>query len=287
MSTRSSTEQGRGAGRLAPQTARVRGRRLADEPAFEWLARSGLVARGVVYGVIGVLALEVALGVGGKTASQRGAMVAIAGQPLGKVLLIVVAVGLAGYAIWRLVSAALGRRESGEHKLGNRIAALGSGVAYAALCVTAIRILSGARTTGGTNSPKHEAAGVLGWPGGPAIVAAVGVVLIVVGAVQAYRGLARKFLESSHTDRMGPGMHRTFTTLGVAGHLARAVVFALVGYGVIKAALDYSPRSAIGLDGALAKLAHASYGPLLLGIVSAGLICFALFSLVEARYRRI
>ena len=245
------------------------------------------MARAVVYGVIGVLAFEVAIGAGGKTASQRGAMVAIAGQPLGKVLLIVVAVGLAGYAIWRLVSAALGRREQGEHKLGHRLAALASGVAYAALCVTAIRILSGARTTGGTNSPKHEAAGVLGWPGGPAIVAAVGVVLIVVGAVQAYRGLARKFRDESSTDRMGPCVERAFTTLGVAGYLARAVVFALIGYGVIKAALDYSPRSAIGLDGALAKLAHASYGPLLLGVVAAGFVCFALFSLVEARYRKI
>jgi hypothetical protein len=245
------------------------------------------VARAVVYGVIGVLAFEVAIGAGGKTASQRGAMVAIAGQPLGKVLLIVVAVGLAGYAIWRLVSAALGRREQGEQKLGHRLAALASGVAYAALCVTAIRIVSGARTSGGTNSPKHEAAGVLGWPGGPAIVAAVGVVLIVVGAVQAYRGLARKFRDESSTDRMGPGVERAFTTLGVAGYLARAVVFALIGYGVIKAALDYSPRSAIGLDGALAKLAHASYGPLLLGVVAAGFVCFALFSLVEARYRKI
>ncbi len=285
MSTRSTTEQG--ARPLARQSARARGRALVDEPAFEWIARSGFVARAVVYGVIGVLSFEVAIGAGGKTASQRGAMVAIAGQPLGKVLLIVVAVGLAGYAIWRLVSAVLGRREQGEHKLGHRLAALASGVAYAALCVTAIRILSGARTTGGTNSPKHEAAGVLGWPGGPAIVAAAGVVLIVVGAVQAYRGLTRKFRDESSTDRMGPGMERTFTTLGVAGYLARAVVFALIGYGVIKAALDYSPRSAIGLDGALAKLAHASYGPLLLGVVAAGFVCFALFSLVEARYRKI
>lgn len=240
-----------------------------------------------MYGVIGALAFEVAIGVGGKTASQRGAMVAIAGQPLGKVLLIVVAVGLAGYAVWRFVSAVLGGREQDGHKLGHRVAAFGSGVAYAALCVTAIRILVGSRTTGGANSPKHEAAGVLGWPGGPAIVAAVGAVLIVVGAVQAYRGLARKFCDDSDTGRMGPGVERTFSTLGVAGYLSRAVVFALIGYGLIKAAIDYSPRSAIGLDGALANLAHASYGPLLLGIVAAGLVCFALFSLVEARYRRI
>lgn len=240
-----------------------------------------------MYGVIGVLALEVAIGIGGKTASQRGAMVAIAGQPLGKVLLIVVAVGLAGYAVWRLVSAALGRRERDEHKLGHRVAALFSGLAYAALCVTAIRVLVGAPTTGGTNSPKHAAAGVLGWPAGPAIVAVVGAILIVVGGVQAYRGVARRFLDESDTSQMDPAVKHGFTVLGVIGHLARMVVFALIGYGLIKAAIDYSPRSAIGLDGALASLAHASDGPLLLGVVAAGFVCFALFSLVEARYRRI
>ncbi len=192
-----------------------------------------------------------------------------------------------GRAVWRLVSAALGRRERDEHKLGHRVAALGSGLAYAALCVTAIRILTGARTTGGSNSPNHAAAGVLGWPGGPAIVAAAGVILIVVGAAQAYRGVARKFLDESQTDRMGRAVKRGFTNLGIVGLLARAAVFALIGYGVIKAAVDYSPRSAIGIDGALASLAQAAYGPLLLGLVAAGFVCFALFSLVEARYRKI
>jgi Domain of Unknown Function (DUF1206) len=165
VSTRSTTEHD--ARPYARQSARARGRALVDEPAFGWIARAKFVARAVVYGVIGVLASEVAIGAGGKTASQRGAMVAIAGQPLGKVLLIVVAVGLAGYAIWRFVSAALGRREQDEHKLRHRVAALASGLAYAALCATAVRVLIGARTTGGTNSPKHAAAGVFGWPGGP------------------------------------------------------------------------------------------------------------------------
>ena len=285
MSTRSTTE--RGTRPPARQAARARGRALVDEPAFAWLARSGFVARAIVYGVIGVLAFEVAIGVGGKTASQRGAMVALASQPLGKVLLIVVAVGLGGYAVWRFVSAALGRRERDDHKLGQRVAALGSGIAYAALCVTAIRVLVGSPTTGGANSPKHAAAGVLGWPAGPALVVAAGVVLIVVGAVQAYRGVARKFLDESDTSRMRPAVRDGFTALGVIGHLARTVVFVLIGYGLIKAAVDYSPRSAIGLDGALASLAHDSYGAVLLGVVAAGFVCFALFSLVEARFRKI
>ncbi len=287
MTFQSATERQRGGRPPDRRSAGARGRALTDEPAFAWIARSGFVARAVVYGVIGVLSLEVALGVGGKTASQRGAMVAIAGRPLGKVLLTAVAAGLAAYALWRFVSAALGRRDHDAHKLGHRVAAVFSGFAYAALCVTAIRVIVGAPTTGGANSPKHEAAGVLGWPAGPAIVAVVGVVLIAVGVVQAYRGLARKFLDESRTEQMRPAVKRSFTALGVAGHLARTLVFALIGYGLIKAAVDYSPSSAIGLDGALAKLARASYGPALLGIAAAGLVCFALFSLVEARYRKI
>jgi uncharacterized membrane protein len=251
-----------------------------------WLARFGLGARGVVYAVIGVLAAELALGVGGKTASQRGAMVTIAREPAGKVLLIVLAAGLAAYAVWRLVSAGLGPDRHEEQGAGKRTAAAFSGIAYAGLCFTAIEILAGASTSGGASSPKHETAGVLGWPEGRVLVAIVGVVLIIVGLVQAYRGLARKFLEDSRTEVMSRSVRRAFTTLGVAGHLARAVVFALVGYGITQAAINYSAHSAIGLDGALEKLSRSSDGPLLLGIVAAGLICFGLFSIWDARYRR-
>ena len=86
---------------------------------------------------------------------------------------------------------------------------------------------------------------------------------------------------------MSHGVKRAFTALGVFGHVARAVVFALIGYGLIKAAIDYDPDKAIGLDGALRKLANASYGPWLLGLVAAGLVGFAAYSMADARYRRV
>ena len=101
---------------------------------------------------------------------------------------------------------------------------------------------------------------MLGWPGGPVIVAIAGLVVIGVGAYQGYKGISRKFLEDSRTERMSQGTETGFTALGVVGHVARAVTFLLIGYGVIKAAVDYSPQSAVGLDGALQKLAHASAG---------------------------
>jgi hypothetical protein len=267
--------------------ARPEVRAQAAWPELGWLARIGLVTRGIVYGVIAVLALEVAFRSGGKTASQRGALETIAHQSFGQVLLVVVAVGLACYAIWRLLSAVFGAPGKDGRSGLKRLSALGSGLAYGAVCVTAVKILSGTSTTGGTNSPKHDAAGVLGWTAGPVIVAVVGLILVGVAVYQGYKGLARNFLEDSKTGEMTPGIKRAFTMLGVWGHLARAVVFVLVGYGLVKAAIDYSPHSAIGLDGALQKLSRASYGPLLLGIVAAGLLSFALYSVADARYRKV
>jgi hypothetical protein len=241
----------------------------------------------VVFGVIGVLALKLALGSGGKTTSQQGALATIAQEPLGRVLLVIVAIGLAGYALWRLVSAAVGPRDSADDGVLERVPALVSGIVYAALCFTAVKILFGAHASSSAGNPKHAAAGVLGWPGGPVLVTIAGAVLIGVGLFQGYQGLSRKFCEDAHTDEMGAATRRIYTAFGVVGYLARMVVFLLVGYGVIKAALDYNPRNAVGLDGALQQLAHSSDGPALLGIVAAGLIGFALYCMADARYRRL
>lgn len=249
------------------------------------LARAGLVARGVVYGVIGILSIGLAAGVGGKTTSQTGAMKTIAHQPFGTVVLIALAIGLAGYAIWRLLEGASGWQADEKASTGHRVSAVASGIGYAVLCGVAIEVLTGSSPSSGG---AHKAtAGVLGWPGGPVYVAIVGVVLLAAGVYQGYKGIARKFLDDSQTGRMTRETRRAFTALGVAGYCARAVTFILIGYGLIKAAVDYSPKSAVGLDGALQKLVHAPDGPLLLGIVAAGFIAFALFSIADARYHRV
>jgi hypothetical protein len=267
------------------QNVRRQGRQAASSPAMGWLARAGLVSRGVVYAVIGVLALKLALGDGGKATNQQGALKTIAHGSFGKALLVLVAIGLAGYAIWRLTRAAVGHGAEQSDDTLDRVAALASGVAYAILCVTAIKILTGSTTGSGT--PKHATGGVLGWSGGTVIVGIAGVVLIGVAGYQLYKGVAQKFLDDAKTGEMSSGVRKGYTALGVAGHCARAVVFGLVGYGLIKAAVDYDSKKAVGLDGALRKLEHASYGPLLLGIVAAGLVMFAAYSLADARYRKV
>jgi hypothetical protein len=265
--------------------ARTQGERLARTREFEALARAGLVARGVVYAIIGVLALKLALGDGGKATNQQGALRTIADRPFGKTLLVLVAIGLAGYALWRLFRAALGHGPEQHDSGSDRVAALASGIAYAILCVTAVKILVGASTGSGT--PKKATGGVLDWTGGPLLVGIAGAVLIGVAGYQAYKGIKKKFLEDSKVEKMSHNVRRAFTALGVFGHVARAVVFALIGYGLIKAAIDYDPDKAIGLDGALLKLANASYGPWLLGLVAAGLVGFAAYSVADARYRRV
>jgi hypothetical protein len=274
------------AGRMPVREAQARGDDVARSPQFEWLARAGLVARGVIYAIIGVLAIKLAVGDGGETTNQKGALETIAKQPFGEALLILMAAGLAGYATWRLVRAAIGHGPEASDDTKERLAGLASGIAYGLLCITAVSILIGSGS-GGSGGPDKATGGVLDWPGGQILVGIAGLVLIGVGLEQGYKGIKKKFLEQSKTEQMSERVERAFTALGVFGHLARMVVFALIGYFLFRAAIDYNPDKAVGLDGALNKLAHASYGPVLLGIVAAGLIGFAAYSVADARYRKV
>lgn len=264
---------------------RAQGERVARTPQFEWLARAGLAARGVVYAVIGILALKLAFGDSGKAPNQQGALREIADRPFGKTLLILVAIGLAGYALWRLVRAAIGHGPEQADSGSDRIAGLASGVAYTVLCFTAVKILTGSQS--GSGSPEKTTGGILDWSMGPLLVGIAGVAFVGVAAYQAYKGVSRDFLENSKTEQMSEEVQRAFTTLGVFGHLARAVVFTLIGYGLIKAAIDYDSDEAVGLDGALRQVADASYGPWLLGLVAVGFLGFAAYSAADARYRRV
>ena len=259
---------------------------MAHSRAFEWLARAGFISRGLIYGIIGILAIKLAVGSGGTTTNQQGALKTIAHQPFGKVLLTLVAIGLGGYALWRFVRAALGHGPEDTDSGFDRVAALASGIVYAALCVIAVEILLGSGSSSSGNASKPTA-GVLGWPAGTWLVGLAGAVLIGIGLYQGYKGISQDFLDDSKTEQMSPLVRTWITWNGIVGYLARMVVFALVGIFLIKAAIDYDPNKAVGLDGALAKIVHASYGPVLLGVVAAGLIAFGVYSLTDARYRRI
>jgi hypothetical protein len=269
---------------LNPNPRRA-GEAVTHSDAFEALARAGFVARGLLYGIIGILAIKVALGEGGRLTNQQGALRTVAHQPFGELLLILVAVGLGGYSLWRLTRAALGHGPEATDSGFDRVAALGSGVVYALFCALAVEILLGSRSA--SSNPHTATAGILGWPAGPELVGIAGAVMIGIGAYQGYRGVTRDFLKDSKTEQMTPGLRRWITLIGTFGHLSRMVVFCLVGVFLIKAAVDFDPRKAVGVDGALAKLATTSNGHVLLGVVAAGLIAFAVYSWSDARYRRI
>jgi hypothetical protein len=268
---------------------RSAGRNATTSTAFEALTRIGFVARGAVYAIIGLLAIQVAIhGGSSRPTNQRGALETIQKQPFGHWLLIAVAVGLGGYALWRFVQAAFGQgpEGGGDHSTFGRIVAAASGCAYLAMCALAVSVLAGSSSQSSSN-PHKSAAGVLGWPGGQWLVGAAGAIFIGVALYQGYKGVSRKFLEEDKTEQMGPTTRRWFTRIGVVGYLARMVAFGLIGIFVVKAAIDYAPSKAVGLDGALQRLAHHSYGPYLLAVVAAGLIAFGVYSIADARYRRI
>jgi Domain of Unknown Function (DUF1206) len=241
----------------------------------EPLARAGLVAKGASYAIVGVLALKLALGDGGRATSRQGALQELAGTTFGTVLLILLALGLASYAAWRFIQAWKGDKPT------KRLGWAARGFVYAGLTYSAARILvgSGGQQQSQNGKAHKTTAVVLAWPGGVWIVGIAGAVVAAVGLWQLYTGISRRFEEKWR------GYSKWGSRAGVVGHIARFVVFGLIAWFVIKAAVDYNPQDAIGLDGALQKLAHASYGSYLLGLTAAGLLAYAFYCLVDARYR--
>lgn len=248
------------------------------------LARAGLAAQGVSYALVGGLAIRVAVGDGGRTTDRQGAFRTLADESSGRVLLVLLAVGFVGYALWRLAEGLLDRDGDGDDAKGlaRRAADLGKAAIYLGLTASVVRVLAGSGGSGG--SEQQRTAGVLGWPGGRWLVGAAGVAVLGAALWVAYRGIARKF-EKKLRDDMSPGARRWVCRLGVVGLCARGVVLGIVGWFLVRAAVQFDPQEAVGLGGALAKLAHAPYGRALLGLVSAGVLAFAAFCLAQARYR--
>jgi hypothetical protein len=252
------------------------------------LARTGLVAKGLSFGLVGALAIDLAVGGGGEATSREGALSQLAHHSFGKVVLIALALGFAAYAIWRFVQAFAEEpdRDGGEVKAWvKRAGYIGRGLIYAGLTVSTVKIVAGSGHQSQNARAHHSTAVVLSWPAGTWIVGAAGVAIAGVGLWNLYRGLSRSFEDRWRVGGMSPAWRRWGSRAGVVGHVARFVVFGLIGIFLTKAAVDYNPKDAIGLDGALQKLAHASYGPFLLGVTAVGLVAYGVYCLVDARLR--
>lgn len=266
-------------------SVRAETRRAAQSPWVDRLGRAGLVAKGVSYGLVAVLALGVALGSGdGKTTTRQGALRTLAHHGWGNLALVLLAIGFAGYALWRFVDAFLDRKGDGDDAkgLGKRAGAFARGAVYAGLLYTTIAILNGSGGGGGSGQTKRTTAGVFDWPGGRWLVLAAGVAVAGAAVWNVYRGLSGKFEDKL---RVHGGAETAARWLGGVGHCARGIVFGIIAWFLAKAAIQFDAKEAISLDGALAKLAHQPYGKALLGVTAAGLLAYGVYCLFEAKYR--
>jgi hypothetical protein len=259
-------------------------------PWLEAAGRVGYAAKGIVYVVIGVLAVKLAAYRGGKTTDSQGALGTIAHQPFGTALLAIVGIGLAAFALWRFVAAVLDAEQKGRDAKGiaARIGFALSGASYAGLAFLAFKMIFGTES-GPTSQQKTQdwTARILAMPWGQWLVVGIGLVVIGIAVSQVAIGVKAKFKKRLALDKMSDAGQKWAVLVGRWGYAARGVVFAIVGGFFNQAAINFNPKEAKGLGSALDLLAQQPYGRWLLGIVAAGLIAYGLFMLVEARYRRI
>ncbi|MFF1778469.1 DUF1206 domain-containing protein [Streptomyces virginiae] len=271
--------------------AKTQGQRVADSRAMEVAARVGLCARGVIYVLVGLLAVRIGFGgdSGGKEADRSGAVRTIAEQPYGRVLLWALVLGLAAMALWRLSEAVFGQATEGGDKWTRRLGSLGLAVFYTVICVgvaqTALVGGSGG-TRAGDESSKEYTARVLDWPLGRVLVGVFGAVLAIVGGVIVVRSLMRKFEKNLRTAEMSPTTRRIVAGLGIVGGVACGVVAAVTGLFVLLAAVQFDASQAKGLDETLRSFAATPAGPVLLIAAAVGLLLFGLYSFCEARWRK-
>lgn len=265
-------------------TSTVKGaaRQAENSDALDWGARAGIAARGLLWLVIGFLALRICAGVGGK-ADKKGAFSALREQPFGKVLLVLLAVGFAAHALYRVVEGTVGRRDEEEGRKRNlkRAWSLARAVIYGALAVSVIRFL--ASGSGSSDNAKKPTADLMSHSGGRWLVGVIGAGVVIGGLAQGVRGLRQDF-----TDKLtmpGGTMSTVVKRAGTVGLVGRGLVYALVGSFLVEAAVAYQPSKAKGLDESLKTLAAQPYGVVLLLIAAVGMLGFALWSFLEARYR--
>jgi hypothetical protein len=279
----------RAADRARSELAGLGGSGEGEAPGrvVELLGRVGLVGYGLVHVLIGGIAAQIAL-TGGGQADQQGAMSAIAAEPFGFVVLVVVVAGLVAFALWQGVAAATGFRwASGWDRTQRRIGAGGKAIGVLAVALIGVRLLVTGSSGSSTGGSQEATAGLLALPAGQVLVGVVGLVVLVVAGATAWSGFTADFAEDLDWSRLPAGLRRPVRWLGIVGHVLRAVAFAVMGVLFGVAALRADPSWAGGLDGALKTLAGQPYGALLLLVVAVGFVAFGLFCGAEAWARRV
>jgi hypothetical protein len=262
----------------------------ASREAIPWikrLGRLGYAAKGCVYIVIGVLAIQTACGAGGKVTDTTGAMQTIAGQPFGELLLSLLAIGLIGYTIWWIVQAIADPENKGTHIKGITLRSgfFVMGVIHAVIAYNAVAI---AMHSGGVSGNEEQgwSARLLQQPLGQWIIWIAGIILIGAGAGQLYRAYKATFTKEFERKAMTQRQYDWAKRMGRIGTAAHGIVLGIVGIFLIRTAIDANPNETKGFDGALAELAKQPSGPWILGGVALGLVAYGLHMLVQGRFRR-
>ncbi len=260
-----------------------------SRPWLARLARAGMLAPGLLYVLIGGLALALALGRAKGNPSRKGALSELAQHTWGMAVLAAIAAGFAGYALWRFAVAALGEKIESRDDLNvwKRLWYVVRGLMYSVLCFTTVQVMTGSTGGSDTASQRGKTAEVLTWPGGRLIVGAVGLGVIGYGAGSVYRGVTKKFADDLELGSLDASTRTWLCRGGIFGWVARGLVLGLIGVFLVKAAAQYDAKESKGLDAALASIQHQRFGPFLLAVVALGLVSFGLFYGVRARYREV
>ena len=263
------------------------GRQVA--PGLEALARFGYASKGVVYGTVGFLALSLVLGAGGTTTDTRGALLRLQDLPAGSVLLWALVVGLLGYALWQLLRAVLDPEHQGTQAKGlvKRAGYAVSGVAYVVLAVFSARIAAQGSAPRDQDSEAQTASQVLQLPGGQLLLGLAGVALLAVAANQLYSAYTARFMKRMAFPDVGARYQDTLKRIGQLGVAARGLLLTIVGTFLLIAAWRNRASIVIGTSEALAWLRDQAAGQFLLGAVALGTLCYGVWCMTQALYRRI
>jgi len=264
---------------------------IVRHPLVKTFARFGFYTKGFLFIVIGILAILVAIGDrGGMLADPTGALATVAQFPLGKILLILFIVGAFGHGAWNILrgTADVDNAGNGWQGIANRIFAVGIGIFYLYLAWTAWDLFLTARVTSENGAVQKTFVSILlAVPLGAILVAVIGIGVIGAGIHECYSGITGKYQENFKMYKLQGTKRVIFNILGYFGFIARALIFALMGYFFVSAAFFYDAQIAVGIDGALLTLSQSYYGKTLLFVTATGLVCHGVLSLYEARYRRI
>jgi hypothetical protein len=271
----------------ATSHAKASASRAADSKPLEYLARGGFICYGIIHLLLAWLSLQVAFGHSGQEGDQNGALKSLAGNGFGKVLLVVIAIGMIGLGIWQAFEAAIGTTGvRGKEAIFERVLSGIRAIVYFWLAWTAIKVVTGSDSSSAAKS-QNRSSTVMSSTGGRWLVGLVGLVVIGVGVGLIVNAVTKRFEKRLNTQQMKASVRKSTVRLGQFGYAAKGVAYGIAGVLVVVAAVKFDPDKARGMDAALKTLAGHAYGVWLLALIALGFAAFGIFCFSQAKYRKV